>query len=152
MPKLGGNPRQDLSDPDFAALPEFCEYIGDDPDLRYLRGQLIPTRRVQELVYVGEREAIVVTHADGTRAYPWKYAHIWEEGPDGRPVYNRTPLPPQTDEPKLACGDLAGYGMTDAILDSLARELLGVSWEPDRPGPSAARWRMLDAVMRKAYG
>lgn len=152
MPKLGENYRQALDETTLEELPEFCEYVGPDTELAYLRGKLIPTKRVQELVYVGERENIVVTLADGTRAYPWRNACIWQEGPDGLPVWDSTPLPPETDEPKLSCGDLAGYGLTDAALDSLARELLGVGWTPDRAGPSAARKRMLDAIFAKAYG
>lgn len=152
MPELRNVPKQELSPEELANLPDLCEYVGRSNDLKYLLGKLIPTARVQELVPVGERENIIVTLPDGTRSHPWKYIWIWTAGPDGLPVTRYQPLPPETGEPKMATGDLTAVGLTDATLDQLAQELLGVRWEPDRPGPSAARKRMYDAVMAKAYG
>lgn len=143
--------RQELIDQDFDGLPEFCEYIGNADDLKYLRGKLIPTRRVQELVYVGERENIVVQLPNGALLRPWDGVWIYEVDENGNPKI--PPIEPivEPTEPTMSTADLASIGYTDADLDKLSRDVLGAPWEPDRPGPSVARKRVYDAVMARLY-
>lgn len=151
MPRFGDDFVQDLPSEELEELPEFCTYEGDDDELAQLKGKLIPTTGVQELVYVGERENIWVER-DGERWQPWRFVHIWRRGPDGELIIPKfEPLRPEQPG-AMSTGDLASLGYSDADLDRLAKEHLGEEWEPDRPGPSMLRRELFDRLMDKRYG
>ena len=106
---------------------------------------------MQELVYVGERENIVVQLPNSALLRPWLGVWIYEVDESGNPkIPPIEPIVEQT-EPTMSTADLASIGYTDADLDALSRDVLGAPWEPDRPGPSAARKRVYDAVMARLY-
>lgn len=139
---------------DVSVLPRFCCYEGSAPDLQHLRGLVLETATVEELVYVGEREAIVVDMPDGHPYRPWMHVMIVELDANGHPVVdgwkNAEPIP--TFGPRaMNTADLALLGFTDAKLGDLAKELLGEIYEPDRPGKSDVRRAMFDRVMAAAY-
>lgn len=146
---------QDLSAEDLAALPRWCSYEGADPLLRHLKGLVLETARVQELVHVGERENIAVLHEDGGRSWPWRFVEVVELGPDGKPnvsgYTSADPIPKRGRE-AMSTADLASLGLTDAQLIELAKTELGEAYEPDRPGPSDLRRSIFDRVMAKLHG
>ena len=144
----------------FDTLPKFCTYEGDAPDLAHLRGLLIPTRDVERLVYVGEREFIWVDdpnrgHGLPARWTPWKGVALTERDANGNVIVdgyvNAPPIPTFSDR-AMSTAELAEMGMTDAALDRLSREHLGEPWEPDRPGLSDKRRDVFDRVMAALYG
>lgn len=139
----------------YATLPKLATYEGDAPDLKHLLGLQIPTHEIERVVYVGERENVYVENADGVRSQPWKGVWITEFDAHGKPVvrgYDEPPVKASDPAKTMSTADLAARGFTDATLGDLARELLGVSWEPDRLGPSAKRLAMYQRVMAAAHG
>lgn len=133
-----------------AKLPKLATYEGEEPALRQFRGTYFPTTQVESLIPVGERENVWVEE-DGLRWQPWKHVQIVELGPDGAPVWHHEPLPKDAGK-GMSIGDLGSLGLSDQDLIDLARELLGETYEPDRPGPSEKRAdvyrRVLAAGMR----
>lgn len=153
MAKMPGNVTQDLDAGELAELPSFCKYVGDDPALAHLRGLAIPTRDVQRLVYVGERENIWVD--DGEKAWrPWMGVDITERDDAGNVVVRNLapePLPKPAKNP-MNRAQLAAVGFTDATLGDAAQELLGETWDPPGPGDGDARRAMYERVLAAMYG
>lgn len=140
--------KQDIHPEDLKGLSEWCSYEGRAPDLQHLVGVLIPTVRVQDVVYVGERENIICTRKDGSRWRPWHAVEITEYDPEGNEVLD--PLPPNPipvfGSRAMSTASLGALGLTDHKLDLLAQEVLGERWDPDRPGDSDRRREMFDRV------
>lgn len=141
-----------MPDEDVAKLPELAAYVGRAPDLQHLRGIYFKTADAETLVYIGERECIEVEYPNGDKHCPWRFILAYEVDATGDPV-----VPPH--EPIVERGpramsraQLASLGYTDARLAELAHDLVGESWEPDRPGPSDARRAIFDRVMAAVYG
>jgi len=139
---------QSMSADFMATLSAFASYEGDEPSLAHLRGVLLATNDIENVVPVGEREAVTVTELNGCKWYPWKGVAI--NGPDDAPGYkNATPLP-MFGPRAMNTFDLASLGFTDADLDDMACRLLGETWQPDRVGDSDQRRDMFDRVMTAA--
>lgn len=153
MPRFPDNFKQDMAPEDLAELSEFCTYEGKAGDLRHLLGLKIPTARVQDVVYVGERENIWCTRRDGSRWRPWHSMEITEYDAHGNVVLDpqRKPIP-KFGPRAMSTASLGALGLTDEKLDALAKEHLGESWEPDRPGDSDKRREMFDRVMAVMHG
>ena len=145
---------QELYPEALAKLPKFCEYLGDEPSLRHLRGMLIETARVQEVIPAGDRDGIWVTEKNGDRWRPWIGVWITEVDHEGKPVPPSYEIEPIVERGPnaMSTGDLAKMGMTDESLRAHAKEFLGEGWEPDRPGPSDKRRELFDRVMVYYYG
>ncbi len=105
---------QDLPPEAIAKLPKFCEYLGEDPELAHLRGMLIETARVQEVIPAGEREGIWVTEKNGDRWKPWAGVWITEVDHEGKPVPPRYEIEPigERGPNAISTADLARYGGT----------------------------------------
>ena len=139
--------KQDLPEEWYAELPKFCRYEGDAEDLIYLRGLLIPTKEVERLVYVGERENIYVYMQDG-RARPWMSVAIVDIEDTLAPSVE--PLPSAVHR-GLGRYELAELGFTEAELVALAHDV-GVRVPASTLLNDAERRRVFDAVMRKLHG
>lgn len=153
--RYGPNFVQRIDPTHLATLSPVAQYIGDAADLQHLRGVPLKTAEVEKLIYVGERENVLVDDQHGLPSFPWRYIMITELDENGRAVVdgyvNAPPLP--TYGPRaMSAADLRSLGMTDADLDALAQHYLGERWEPDRPGPSDARRAMFDRVMAASFG
>lgn len=144
-----------MPEEDFASLPKMCSYEGSAHDLAHLRGLLIPTREVEKLVYVGERENIYVDDAELGRMRPWMHVAIIELDDAGNPITtgwtNAPPIGPQ-DPRAYSTAHIASLGMTDEELVRLAKEHLNEDYEPDGPGPSMKRREVYDRVLDKLIG
>jgi hypothetical protein len=154
--KYPDNYKQAMPENGYAQLPEYAEYDGSARDLIHLRGLEIPTKDVERVIYIGERENVFVI-LDDRRVYPWRSVWIQEYDADGNPVIdgytNAPPLPADTGDPRAySTAHIASLGMTDARLAELAEELLDETWEPAGPGPSLARREMYDRVLDKLIG
>lgn len=150
MPKMEGNVKQSLEPAEIAKLPSFAKYLGNDPALAHLRGLAIPTRDVERLVYIGERENVWVDDGKGNSWQPWKGAWITTYDDDGNLVWHHEPLPKPQKNP-MGRDDLAAVGMTDASLDAASQELLGERWKPRGTAASDARRAMYERVLRAMY-
>lgn len=139
---------QNMSAHFMATLPPFASYEGDEPSLAHLHGVLVATTDIENVVPVGEREAVTVTELNGCKWYPWKGVAI--NGPDDAIGYKNAPPLPTFGSRAMNTFDLALLGFTDADLDDMARRLLGESWKPDRVGKSDRRRMMFERVMRAA--
>lgn len=108
-------------------LPEFAEYDGPARDLQHLKGLLIPTKDIDKVVYVGERENIYVTMPDGIRKRPWLGCQIFEVDAQGNEVvrYNYEPLPPEPPPGAMDRSELEELGWSDQELWDAAKELFG---------------------------
>jgi hypothetical protein len=133
-----------------AMLPAFASYEGDEPSLAHLRGVLLATTDIENVIPVGEREAVTVTDQNGCRWYPWKGVAI--NGPDDALGYKNAPPLPTFGPRAMNTFDLALLGFTDADLDDMAHRLLGESWQPDRVGKSDQRRDVFDRVMKAGCG
>ena len=141
---------------DLARLPKWCTYEGDAPDLKHLLNLVFETKTIESLVYVGERENIVVQDVvTGERTRPWKFVEIVELDASGKPVVsgytNADPIPKRKAD-AMSRADLASLGMTDADLIDLAKTELGEVYKPDRAGPSDLRRSIFDRVMARVHG
>lgn len=149
------NFKQDLPEEDLKRLPPFCSYVGNAEDLQYLKGKLIPTLDVQKLVYVGERESIVVELPDNPTFRPWKELYIIELDPFGEPVVDFKPGAPIVDvdpDTVMDVWELNSLGYTDSDLNDMAQEHLGESWEPGGRGTGSRRKALYDRVMSAMLG
>ena len=132
-------------------------YKGKDPELIHLRGKRLLTATVQDIIFVGEREYILVTDSTGLAWYPWRYMFNHDIGPDGKPDHSgwqraREALPPAnpewSDPRALDTADLAGMNMTDYQLEQMAEKFLGIKdWSAERQGKSMRRREMFEKVM-----
>lgn len=155
--RMGSNFKQDLDDDALSRLPEWCSYEGDDPSLTHLIGLVLPTKDVQRLVYVGERENIWVEQPSGLRERPWLNVWITEYDAEGKVVttgYGEGeggPLPVYGPN-AMSRADLSAMGFTDSELADLVKEVLGEVYKPDRSGPSDVRRDFFDRAMAKSFG
>lgn len=154
MARFPDNFTQNLSPEEFDYLPEWCSYEGTAPDLQHLRGLLIPTREVERVVYVGERENIWVT-LNGHRERPWFSVWIRELDADGQVIVrdlsaNRCIA--KRGPHAMSAGELGAMNMSDADLDKLSREYLNKPWEPDSLCDSDLRRERFDEVMGVLHG
>ena len=154
--RYGPNFIQSIDESSYDDLPEHATYEGDAKDLQHLIGRLIPTRDVENVIYVGEREQVWVEMPDGSRRRPWYNCWIHEldgagkvitkgYGADADPIVER-------GENAMSAGELSLLGFTDDDLRNMAKEELGEVYNPDRNGPSDLRRSTYDRVMAKVYG
>jgi hypothetical protein len=134
---------QSLAPEEYEHLPAFATYEGEAHDLRHLKGLLIPTRDIEKVVYVGERENVWVEDADGTRWRPWMGCWITELDAEGNVVMkgygaDADPIPYIGSNP-MGLAELASLGWTDITLGQALKVHLGEQYEPDRPGASQKR-------------
>ncbi len=150
------NYRQSMPPESLAALPPFCTYVGYAPDLQHLKGLVLETATVEQVVYIGERNNIQVElPPDGAPTCPWKHVAIEELDGNGHVVVsgwtNAEPIP--TFKPDaMSRADLGKLGWTDALLADKAKELFGEEYESDSPGLSDMRRTMFDRVMKTTFG
>lgn len=143
---------QSLEPEELERLPAFATYEGKAADLQHLTDMLIPTKDIEKVVYVGEREQVFVDMPDGTRRRPWAGCAITEYDPQGRVVVTGydEPLPPPRGPRAMSTADLGALGFTDDWLTQHAKRLLGETYTPDRPGPSDIRRDVFDRVIAAA--
>ncbi len=146
--------KQDMDRVFLAQLSRYCTYEGHAPDLQHLKGLLIETARVEDVVYVGERDNIACRKPDGTPFYPWRSIEISEYDEFGKIVHRGNYNEPIVYAGKGAMdrADLGALGFTDQWLSDQAKELLGETYEPQASGPSQLRRAVFNRVMKKAYG
>lgn len=153
MTHYPANFKQDIDAVALARLPRYCTYEGKAPDLKHLRGGLlIETARVEDVIYVGERDNILVRWADGSTEYPWRGVAIVEYDEFGEIVLPKHEPIVYAGEGAMDRADLGVLGFTDQWLIDQAMELFGETWEPAGPGPSQERAALFGRVMRKGYG
>jgi hypothetical protein len=152
MPRYPANYAQDLDAETLKRLPKFATYEGDAPDLKHLRGLVLETATVEQLVYPGERDNVFVEDEDGTRHRPWRFVEIVELDANGSPVIPPVEPIPERGPDAMSSGDLGALGMTDQDLIDLAKSELGEVYEPDRPGPSDLRRSIYNRVMAAIHG
>ncbi|MBX3221918.1 MAG: hypothetical protein KF795_15485 [Labilithrix sp.] len=143
MTRYASNFVQSLAAEEYARLPEFATYEGEADDLQHLKGLLIPTRDVEKVVYVGERENVWVEDAEGNRWRPWMGCWITEYDAAGNVVTkgygaDADPIPYIGPNP-MARLELASLGFTDHTIAQALKEHLDQDYEPDRPGGSQKR-------------
>jgi hypothetical protein len=152
--KYGPNYVQNIDAEVLAKLPRFCRYDGKARDLAYLDGLVLETATVEQLVYVGERENIIVEFEDGPHR-PWKHVQIVELDGAGKPItsgYDNADPIPKLSPDAMSRADLSLLGYTDATLAEAAKQELGEEYEPDGPGPSDLRRSIFTRVMAKVMG
>lgn len=143
MPPYPDHFVQSLDPEELSALPPLASYEGEARDLQHLRGLLIPTKDVEKVVYVGERENVWVEDADGNRWRPWMGCWIAELDAAGNVVTkgygdDADPLPYLGPSP-MDRAELARLGFTDHTLGEALKDHLGEEYEPDRSGASQKR-------------
>lgn len=142
---------QALAPEELDGLPPFASYEGEARDLQHLRGLVIPTKDVEKVVYVGERESVWVDDGDGNRWRPWMGCWITELDAEGNVVTkgygaDADPIPYIGPNP-MDRAELASLGFTDHTLGEALREVGGEDYAPDRPGPSQKRRDAFDRLM-----
>lgn len=146
------NFKQDIDAEWLSRLPRYCTYEGQAPDLMHLRGLLIETARVEDAIYVGERDNIRVVYPDGSREYPWRGIAIVQYDAQGKLVYPK-PEPIVLAPPgSMSRSALNAAGYTEQWLVDQARELLGETYEPQKSGSSPIRREFYNRVLQKMYG
>lgn len=154
--RYGPNFIQSIDESEYENLPEHATYEGDAADLQHLVGRLIPTRDVEKVVYVGERENVWVTQPDGFRARPWYTCWIHELDANGNAIVDGYDEGAESiverGENAMSRADLSAVGYTDDDLRKMAKEELGEVYNPDRSGPSDLRRSTYDRVMAKVFG
>lgn len=155
--KYPANYVQSLSPEVLARLPEFCEYDGEARDLKHLNGVLIPTAEAEDAVYVGERQHIAVTHADGSRTYPWKYVEPVRVNADGSSDtagygFGVGEALPEPEPSGMTRAELGALGMSDLQLEQGLKKHLNETYIADRPGPSVSRRKAFDRLMAVLMG
>ena len=148
------NFRQDMDREWRERLPARCTYEGHAPDLQHLRGLILDTARVTDLVYVGERDNIAVLRPDGSHEYPWRGVAIVEYDAQGKIVHGDRYNDPIVYAGKGAMdrADLGALGYTDQWLVDAVRDELGETYTPEKPGPSQLRREFFNRVQRKMHG
>lgn len=153
--KYGPQFSQHLTPQDLAAVSKACTYEGDAPDLKHLRGLILETATVESVVYVGERENIWATLADGTRIRPWMGCWINEHDAEGNEVLNlqksawqRSTVGPNA----MTKAELNGLGFTENELIDLVKTHLGETYVPDGKDPSDLRRHFFNRVAAVLYG
>ncbi len=155
--KYGPQFSQHLDASDLAGVSKTCTYEGDAPDLAHLRGLILETATVEDLVYVGERENIWAELKDGHRVRPWMGCYISEKDAAGNEVVTgyaegkkteRTPVGPDA----MTRAELNGLGFTENELIDLVKEYLGETYVPDGRDPSDLRRHFFNRVSAKLYG
>ena len=152
--KYGPQFSQHLSPDDLSGVSKACTYEGDAPDLKHLRGLILETATVEELVYVGERENIWATMADGTRVRPWMGCYISEKDAAGNEVINlqKNPWPAASVGPDaMTKAQLGSFGYTENELIDLVKEHLGETYVPDGKDPSDLRRHFFNRVAKLLY-
>lgn len=140
----GPNFTQTMPLESYELFGDWARYFGEEPSLQHLKNVLIPTRQVERLIPVGERECVEVEHLEtGDLCAPWRGVYIIEHDEHGNP---RLPEPSGervreiTDYSKhMTRALLAEKGYTDAELEALGRELLGEEYGEGNPGTARRR-------------
>jgi len=146
------NFKQDIDAVSLAQLPKRCTYEGNAPDLQHLRGLIIETARVEDAIYVGERDNIRVVHADGNAEYPWRGIAIVEYDAQGKivlPKHEPIVLAPAGSMDRAA---LNAMGYSEQWLVDAVKEQLGETYEPQKSGPSPVRRAFFNRVQQKMHG
>lgn len=146
------NYKQSIDPQVLTTLPRFCRYAGSAPDLAHLRDLTLELATVEQVVYIGEREAIEVEMPDGTIERPWMHVAIQELDANGKAVIPAFEPIPKRGPNAMSTADLGLLGWTDASLADKSKELFGEEYEPDRPGPSDKRRALFDRVMKATFG
>lgn len=153
--KYGPQFSQHLDAHDLSGVSKTCTYEGDAPDLQHLRGLVLETATVEQLVYVGERENIWAETRDGHRIRPWMGCYISEKDAQGNEVLNLQKSPwraVKVGPNAMTRAELNGLGFTENELVGLVKKYLGERYVPDGNDPSDLRRHFFNRVAAVLYG